>query len=158
ISPEPIAGGLYYWTAGAAGGTTYRLPFGAATATPFIVPSSPTDPLTCGGCHSVSRDGTMISFTATSDPASQVAFLAAAPTHTPEQPTIAPTSATAGTSARFSALNSDGSRVLVATFGHVRVYDTKTGAAIDVGDVDSLLPSGKLLTHPEWSPSGHRVA
>ena len=63
FSPENVTGGLYYWTATSTGGTTYRLPFGASQASPFIVPSSPTNPLVCGGCHSVSRDGRMISFT-----------------------------------------------------------------------------------------------
>jgi hypothetical protein len=166
FSPEPVTGGLYYWTATSTsattmGGTTYRLPFGASQASPFIVPSSPTNPLVCGGCHSVSRDGRMISFTATSDQGSQVAFLTAAPTTAPTAPSIVPNTSTAtptGTAARFSALNSDGSRVLVTTFGHIQVFDTATGAAIDIGDTDALLPTGKLVTHPEWSPSGLRVA
>ena len=166
FSPEPVTGGLYYWTAtstGASmtGGTTYRLPFGASQASPFIVPSSPTNPLACGGCHSVSRDGRMISFSATADQGSQVAFLAAAPTTAPAAPSIAPNTASGtptGTAARFTALNTDGSRVLVTTFGHIQVFDTATGVAIDIGDTDALLPAGKLVTHPEWSPSGLRVA
>ena len=161
FSPEPVTGGLYYWTATSTGGTTYRLPFGASQASPFIVPSSPTNPLICGGCHSVSRDGRMISFTSTADLGSQVAFLAAAPTTAPSAPSIVPDttgSTPTGTASRFTALNTDGSRVLVSTFGHVQVFDTATGAPIDIGDTDALLPAGKLFTHPEWSPSGRRVA
>ena len=103
----------------------------------------------------------MISFTSTADHGSQVAFLAAAPTTAPAAPSIAPDTATGtptGTAARFTALNTDGSRVLVTTFGHIQVFDTATGAAIDIGDTDALLPAGKLVTHPEWSPSGLRVA
>ena len=46
----------------------------------------------------------------------------------------------------------------MTTFGHIQVFDTATGAAIDIGDTDALLPAGKLVTHPEWSPSGRRVA
>ena len=88
FSPEPVTGGLYYWTATSTGGTTYRLPFGASQASPFIVPSSPTNPLVCGGCHSVSRDGRMISFTATADQGSQNSFLATAPTTAPAAPSI----------------------------------------------------------------------
>jgi hypothetical protein len=38
------------------------------------------------------------------------------------------------------------------------MFDTATGAPIDIGDTDALLPAGKLVTHPEWSPSGRRVA
>jgi hypothetical protein len=161
FSPEAVTGGLYYWTATSTGGTTYRLPFGASQASPFIVPSSPTNPLVCGGCHSVSRDGRMISFTSTADLGSQVAFLAAAPTTAPAAPSIVPDTTTGtptGTAARFTALNTDGSRVLVTTFGHIQVFDTATGAQIDIGDTDAQLPAGKLVTHPEWSPSGRRVA
>jgi len=163
FSPKAVNGGLYYWTATSTGGTTYRLPFGASQASPFIVPSSPTNPLVCGGCHSVSRDGRMISFTSTADLGSQVAFLAAAPTTAPAAPSIVPSTPAGagmptGTASRFTALNTDGSRVLVTTFGHIQVFDTATGAAIDIGDTDALLPPGKLVTHPEWSPSGKRVA
>ena len=160
FSREPVNGGLYYWTATMAGGTTYRLPFGATRASPFIVPSSPTNPLPCSGCHSVSRDGTTISFSSTADLGSQVAFLAAAPTTAPSAPSIVPTTTggtPAGTAARFTALDTSGRRVLVTTFGHIQVYDTATGAPIDIGDADALMPPGKLLTHPEWSPTGQRV-
>jgi hypothetical protein len=161
FSPGPVTGGLYYWTATSTGGTTYRLPFGASQASPYIVPSSPTNPLSCGGCHSVSRDGRMISFTSTADPGSQVAFLATAPTTAPAAPSIMPNTTTGtptGIGSRFTALNTDGSRVLVTTFGHIQMFDTATGAPIDIGDTDALLPAGKLVTHPEWSPSGRRVA
>jgi hypothetical protein len=160
FSPEPVTGGLYYWTATSTGGTTYRLPFGATQASPFIVPSSPTNPLPCSGCHSVSRDGTTISFSSTADIGSQVAFLAAAPTTAPAAPSIVPTTVAgkpAGTSSRFTALNTTGSRVLVTTFGHIQVYDTATGQPVDIGDADALMPAGKLVTHPEWSPTGRRV-
>ena len=161
FSPKAVTGGLYYWTATSTGGTTYRLPFGASQASPFIVPSSPTNPLVCGGCHSVSRDGRMISFTSTADLGSQVAFLATALMTAPAAPSIVPSTATdtpTGTASRFTALNTDGSRVLVTTFGHIHMFDTATGAPIDIGDTDALLPPGKLVTHPEWSPSGERVA
>ncbi len=160
FSPKPVNGGLYYWTATDAGGTTYRLPFGATRASPFIEPMSPTNPLPCSGCHSVSRDGTTISFSSTADLGSQVAFLAAAPTTAPSAPSIIPTMTAgtpAGTPARFTALDTSGRRVLVTTFGHIQVYDTATGTPIDIGDTDALMPPGKLLTHPEWSPTGRRV-
>jgi hypothetical protein len=160
FSPENVTGGLYYWTATSTGGTTYRLPFGASQASPFIVPSSPTNPLVCGGCHSVSRDGRMISFTSTADQGSQNSFLATAPTTAPAAPSIVPSTGAGtptGTASRFTALNTDGSRVLVSTFGHIQVFETATGAPVDIGDTDALLPPGKLVTHPEWSPSGRRV-
>ncbi len=156
-----MTGGLYYWTATSTGGTTYRLPFGASHASPFIIPSSPTNPLSCSGCHSVSRDGTMISFASTADVGSQLAFLATAPTNAPAAPTIVPAvvaGTPSGTGARFTALDTDGRRVLVTTFGHVQMFDTRSGQPIDIGDTDALLPPGKLVTHPEWSPDGRRIA
>ena len=45
----------------------------------------------------------------------------------------------------------------MTTFGHIQVFDTATGAPIDIGDTDALMPAGKLVTHPEWSPNGRRV-
>jgi hypothetical protein len=159
FSPEAVTGGLYYWTATSTGGTTYRLPFGASHASPFIVPSSPTNPLPCSGCHSVSRDGTTISFTATADLGSQVAFLSTAPTNAPAAPSIVPrvvAGTPSGTGARFTTLDTNGRRVLVTTFGHIQVFDIE-GKPVDIGDTDALLPAGKLVTHPEWSPDGRRV-
>ena len=47
--------------------------------------------------------------------------------------------------------------MLASTFGHIQVYDTATGALVDIGDTEALLPAGKLVTHPEWSPDGRRV-
>ena len=41
---------------------TARLLFGARATQPFIVPSSPSNSATCGGCHAVSRDGSTIAF------------------------------------------------------------------------------------------------
>ena len=105
FSPGRVNGGLYYWTATSTGGTTYRLPFGASQASPFITPGSPTNPLSCSGCHSVSRNGRTISFSSTDDFGSQNAFLAAAPTTAPSAPSIVPTTTAAmpsGTSARFT--------------------------------------------------------
>lgn len=164
FSPERVAGGLYYWSApkqkeagDSGGGTTYRLPFGAATATPFILPSTPTNPTPCGGCHSVSRNGAVISFAACADQMASMATLAVAPTHTPEQETISPAGSSAR-NARFTALNSDGSLVATTMFGHLQVLATSSGQLVDIGSPEALLPSGKLLTHPEWSPSGRRIA
>lgn len=157
FSPAPVTGGLYYWTATSVGGTTYRLPFGATTATPFIVPSSATNPLPCSGCHSVSRDGRMISFAAAADAASFNSYLAVASTHTPEQATIVPDMA-AGRNARFTAISSSGNRALVTYFGRIAVFDAQTGAPVDIGDTEALMPPGRLVTHPEWSPSSNRVA
>lgn len=158
FSPDAVAGGLYYWTQGN-GGTTYRLPFGAAQATPFIVPSSATNPYSCGGCHSVSRDGHVISFSAAPDGNTSLGVLMSARTDDPTSPTVTPTTGGTGILARFTTLNASGSRVLLTTTdGQIRVLDTQTGQPVDIGDPTSLLPRGKQVTHPEWSPSGSQVA
>jgi hypothetical protein len=158
FSPDWVTGGLYYWTGGTAGGTTYRLPFGADQATPFIVPNSGTNPMSCGGCHSVSRDGKVISFSAAPNGDTSLAVLIAEPTDDPTRPLVNADAAGDGVPSRFTALNATGSQVLLTTFGQIAVLDTATGAAVDVGDPNGLLPKGKLVTHPEWSPSGTRVA
>jgi len=158
FSPDWVTGGLYYWTGGTAGGTTYRLPFGAAQATPFIVPNSGTNPYSCGGCHSVSRDGTVISFSAAPDGNTSMGVLIASPTDDPTRPMVPPNADGSGIPSRFTALNANGSRVLLTTFGQIAVFDATSGATTDVGDPNALLPRGKLVTHPEWSPSGTRVA
>ena len=159
FSPAPVTGGLYYWTATSRGGATYRLPFGASTATPFIVPSSATNPLPCSGCHSVSRNGATISFAAVNhaDDSNLDGVLGAAPTRAPEQSTIRPDS-TGGKRARFTALSADGSRVLTTNYGTIQVLDSATGQVLNIGNPTALIPDGKRVTHPEWSPSGNRVA
>ena len=123
-----------------------------------VVADQPAD--LCGGCHSVSRNGThdLVPSTATMDRRT----LSWPPPRPPRRPR--PPSCRArrrgpptGTASRFTALNTDGSRVLVSTFGHIKVFETATGAPVDIGDTDALLPPGHLVTHPEWSPSGRRV-
>jgi hypothetical protein len=72
FSSGAVKAGLYYWSAHAPNappgspdqGTTYRLALGARTAAPFIRPGK-ENPDQCEGCHAVSRDGTVIAFTAT---------------------------------------------------------------------------------------------
>ncbi|HTA89178.1 MAG TPA: hypothetical protein VK745_06370 [Polyangiaceae bacterium] len=72
FSSGAVPGGLYYWSAHPPNappgspdeGTTYRLALGARTAAPFIRPGK-ENPDQCEGCHAVSRDGTVIAFTAT---------------------------------------------------------------------------------------------
>jgi hypothetical protein len=159
FSPDAVAGGLYYWTQGQTGGTTYRLPFGAAQGTPFIVPSSATNPYSCGGCHSVSRDGQEISFSAAPDGNTSLGVLVSAPTDDPTHPSVVPDASGTGVLARFTTLNANGSRVLLTTTdGQIKVLDTRTRQSVDIGDPMSLLPMGQQLTHPEWSPGGTRVA
>src|SRR5689334_20950926 len=62
FSPEPVLGGLYYWSQTQAG--IMRASFGSKHAELFIAPNSPTNDYACAGCHSVSRDGKVIAFTA----------------------------------------------------------------------------------------------
>jgi hypothetical protein len=69
FAQEDINGGLYYWQSaiynGAAGktGGIFRYDFGVAgvAAVPFITPSSFNNGL-CVGCHSLSRDGTRMTY------------------------------------------------------------------------------------------------
>ncbi|HEY6078502.1 MAG TPA: hypothetical protein VIW29_06855, partial [Polyangiaceae bacterium] len=73
ISPSQLQNkGFYYWTSvpiysgtpGEQATGIFRLPFGADRAEPFIMPGTDTNKRQCGACHSVSRDGSTIAFTA----------------------------------------------------------------------------------------------
>ncbi len=89
FSPEAVLGGLYYWSQTKSG--IMRATFGSKRAELFIAPNSPTNDYACAGCHSVSRNGKVIAFTAQASrdyPGMGIQF---APTATPDQPYVAPT-------------------------------------------------------------------
>jgi hypothetical protein len=89
FSPEPVLGGLYYWSQTQAG--IMRASFGSKHAELFIAPKSPTNDYACAGCHSVSRDGKTIAFTAQAHRDFPGMGIQVAPTSTPDQPFVRPT-------------------------------------------------------------------
>lgn len=149
FSPEPVRGGLYYWSTSLRG--TYRVSFGARKAAPFIRPSSPTNPKSCGGCHSVSRNGKWIAYTSGFGEGA----LYVAPTAMPDKPTYTPMGGEKNSSTM--ALAPDGSRVLVSYDAKLvlrRTYDGKTMTTVD----PVLLGPGVSGYFPEWSPDGSAIA
>jgi hypothetical protein len=167
--------GFYYWTtvplyqAGPNASQTgiFRLPFGADQAEPFIMPNSPTNERQCGACHSVSRDGSTIAFTARDylegpdDQRSGV--LVAKLTATPDLPIIPP--AAAGTyDSSMMALSYTGKRVLVAYNQLLELRSSAVdpsskvlpGAVLASLSKDDL--GGKSGYFPEFSPGDDAVA
>src|SRR5690606_13039608 len=73
-----------------------RADISAETATPFIEPNSATNEYDCVGCHSVSRDGTVIAFAVSPQVAepgegSILSAIQTAPISDPASPYIKPT-------------------------------------------------------------------
>jgi hypothetical protein len=149
FSPEDVRGGFYYWSNDLQG--TERVLFGARETTPFIVPSTPSNPDTCGGCHALSRGGATIGFTQGS---ANDGVLRVAATASVGQPLFQPSSThDSGT----MALNRDGTRVMVSYAGRLFVRDTATGATLGEVGLRSI-PDPLHGFHPDWAPDDKSVA
>lgn len=150
FSPEPVLGGLYYWSLTKQG--IMRATFGSDRAELFIAPNSDTNDFACAGCHSVSRNGKVIAFTASADVKYPGMGVQVAPTDDPTQPYVKPIKGVSPAGAGYPrtpgqeepqsqfgqnvALNADGSVAAVngARFDGVppgeqwfELRDTKTG-------------------------------
>lgn len=123
VSSQLANKGFYYWsTVSSYNGDPsktagiYRLPFGADQTQPYIMPGTATNDRQCGACHSVSRDGSTIAFTARNDvggPDQRSGTLVAEGTAQPETP-LFPVAPPDTYDSSMMALTSDGKRVLVA--------------------------------------------
>jgi hypothetical protein len=159
--------GFYYWTtvplySGNNESATgiYRLPFGADQAEPFIMPNTKTNARQCGACHSVSRDGSTIAFTArdiNDGPTDQRSgSLVTTLTAQPQIHLIE--ASTPGTyDSSMMALSGNGKRVLVAYDEQLVLRSSEpAGAGVQPGDIVSSLSKadlgGKAGYFPEFSP------
>lgn len=164
--------GFYYWTTvplytGNTDSATgiYRLPFGADQAEPFIMPNTKTNTRQCGACHSVSRDGSTIAFTARDidgGPADQRSgSLVTTLTAQPQNHVIE--AATPGTyDSSMMALSTDGKRVLVAYDDKLVLRSSEQGGSkYAPGEVIASLSKdelgGKIGFFPEFSPTDDAV-
>jgi hypothetical protein len=137
-----------------------RAALGSSKATLFVAPNTPANPHACSGCHSVSRDGSIIAFAATDDNNAADSMLAAAPTANlasalirPSAAPIAPTSHNAA----LMALSPQGDFVIVSTDqGNLALWNTKTGQKVQ--DLSSSLFGGLGATCPDWSADGRYIA
>jgi hypothetical protein len=148
FSESAISGGFYYWSTALGG--TYRLPFGATQAVPWIAPGTESNPSACGGCHAVSRDGSVIAFTSDAAAGYLQVSDAADPTH----------KRIASEGARNSsmlALNRDGSRVLTAFDGRLTLRDTESDSVLAEAD-ESLFGEGRTAYFPEFSADDREIA
>jgi hypothetical protein len=160
--------GFYYWTtvplySGVPNDKEtgiFRLPFGADHAEPFIMPNTPANDRQCGACHSVSRDGSTIAFTARNPDSSmdqRSGVLITARTTRPEDHFIQP-AADAVYDTSMMALSSDGRRVLVVYDEQLVLRDASgamPGAVITSLTAENLL--GKRPYFPEFSPHDDAV-
>lgn len=147
FSDTAISGGFYYWSTALGG--TYRLPFGATQAVPWIAPGTASNPSACGGCHAVSRNGSVIAFT--SDAAA--GYLQVSDAADPTQKRIA----SEGTrNSSMLALNRTGSRVLVAFDGRLTLRDTSDGTVLAEAD-ETLFGNERTAYFPEFSADDREV-
>jgi hypothetical protein len=165
--------GFYYWTTVArytAEGEQsetgiFRLPFGADQAEPFLMPNTATNRRQCGACHSVSRDGSTIAFTARQSdggPDQRSGSLVAVRTTEPDKPFIdAVTIDTYDSS--MMALSKKGTRVLVAYDDQLQLRSSEESvfSTYKPGDVIASLAQadlgGKIGYFPEFSPDDDAV-
>ena len=158
FTPDAVLGAFYYWSTTQQG--TMRAALGSSKATLFVAPITPANPHGCGGCHSVSRDGSVIAFAATDDNNAQDSMLTVAPTANITAPTIKPPPAPIPLGmhdAALMTLNPAGDRLLVsANEGLLSLWNTQTGAKIM--DLPSTLLDGYGATCPDWSPDGQSIA
>jgi len=165
FTPERLENkGFYYWgqlqTANEGTvGVTYRLAFGAVRPDVFIQPNSEANPLACSGCHTVSRDGSTIAFTARTSMLTgdeRAGELVVALTRRVDEPLVSP-GPTYDSS--MMALTGDGKRVLVAYNDTLDLRHTAPNEALGTaaGDVITEIPpellGGKLGYFPEFSPT-----
>jgi hypothetical protein len=166
--------GFYYWSSvpvysgvqGDADTGIFRLPFGADRAEPFIMPRTDTNKRECAACHSVSRDGSTIAFTARNKDGledQRSGVLVVAPSASPNLPFVAPP-AGATYDSSMMALSSNGTRVLVAYDDRLVLRSSAPPDAfspLQPGDeIVSLTRDqlgGKIGYFPEFSPDDQAV-
>ncbi|HLL21186.1 MAG TPA: hypothetical protein VK427_03595 [Kofleriaceae bacterium] len=154
FAPDDVTGGIYYWT------TTLeaimRFDFGSQTQTvaELFVDSSASGG-TCIGCHALSRDGKKMVAEAGGQNDGRLLLLDVA-TKTPMVPF--PTAA----KSNFESWNPDGS-AYVGVYGdagatnfELMLFDGNTGAL--TGSIAAGGTSANPTNHPDWSPSGDRIA
>jgi hypothetical protein len=158
FTPDAVQGAFYYWSTTKQG--TMRAPLGSSKASLFVAPGSPANPHSCGGCHSVSRNGDVIAFAATDDNNAQDSMLTAAPTAMLAAPVIKPPPPPIPLgmhNASLMTLSPQGDRLLVsANEGVLSLWNTQSGAKIM--DVPPSLLGGYGATCRDWSPDGQSIA
>jgi hypothetical protein len=160
VSPSKLQNkGFYYWTterlySGDVESQTgiYRLPFGADRAEPFIMPNTATNERSCGACHSVSRDGSTIAFTAVDgSPDQRAGVLVTTNAARPATSIVSP-AADATYDSSMMTLSSDGKRVLVAYDDRLVLRNSGADPKYATGEVIATLMKQNLLGKSPYFP------
>jgi hypothetical protein len=141
FSPAPIEAGLYY-RSDAEGAALWRAWLGGGTQ-PFFKVATADSRFGCAGCHSVSRDGHVLAFSA------ERQYLGVAQVDEPGKLQLAPATPPRADAAT-QALNADGSLVAASDGAHLEVRATSDGHLV--------ASSAARLYFPEWSPDGSSIA
>lgn len=160
VAPSKLENkGFYYWTtvplySGGDESETgiFRLPFGADRAEPFIMPNTPTNERQCGACHSVSRDGSTIAFTAVDgSPEQRAGVLVTTNAARPATSIVTPAPDATYDSSMMT-LSSDGKRVLVAYDDRLVLRSAGPDPAYATGEVIRTLMKSELLEKSPYFP------
>ena len=152
FAPAPVEGGLYYLGTEPPSRGIHRHVFGALTAQAVVPPSSAANAFDCGGCHSVSRDGTTLAFAAT-----YAGNLTVARTDDLDHPTKRPPMPPPDTADAIAPTVSPDGRFILARHGtsdSLVVYDADTGAPRSAVSTEQ---TGGRIDFPEWSPDGREI-
>jgi WD40 repeat protein len=147
FSPAPLEGGLYYLSLEVTRGIKRYL-FGAREAS-VIVP--PTPEVDCAGCHSLSRDGAIMAFSA-----KYAGSLTVAPTANLMAPTLAPRPPPDERNGIAPAVSPNGQYVVSRDGGDdsFRVYDARSGVQLSMA---TTADTDGRVDFPEWSPNGREL-
>jgi hypothetical protein len=170
FTDSPLDGTIYYWSTGSRG--LMRARFDEPSPVRFFTDPAGDAATTCTGCHTVSRDGKRLAAgydknqlaEYSLDDRSLLLALDAAGTEMPGPVAMTDGGMTPDPAPKaapgplvWSTFSPDGTRLLVAGGGKLRLIDADTGAFVG-GDGTVALPTGMNATHPDWSPLGDRVA
>ncbi len=158
VGKDDVKGGIYYWAAAGTTGSVegiYRHEFGdhANPAKAFYTINDGNAAIAdgktnhCVACHVLSRDGKK--FALTYNGGGGPAGLLDVAT---KSVMIAPNS---GVVWNFAAMSPDGTKLVAASLGTLKIYDITAG--VNLGKVISDVPTGGWGTHPDWSPDGHSI-
>ncbi len=152
FSPAAIEGGLYYLGTEPISAGIHRHVFGAARAEAMVAPATARNTSGCGGCHSVSRDGTTLAFAAT-----YAGNLTVSRTGDLDHPTVNPPPPPSPdrADAVAPAVSPDGTRILArdGVRGDLALYDA-AGTRLWEAGIDET--QGRI-DFPQWSPGGAEI-
>lgn len=170
FSESAVEGAIYYWSTGAEGIMKALIADSETSPVKFYAVPEGGEKATCVGCHSLSRDGRRLAVVGEGDVLSEIDVadralilpIATASAGAGGGPALPPTKADpkagTGTPAAWTTFSPDGKRLLVAANGTLTLLDADTGAPVGSSDGIVPTPPGLVATHPDWSPSGERVA